>query len=46
MKTKTTYLCIKFLTLVRAVVFDSAAPWTVARQAPLSIAFSRQEYWE
>ena len=20
-------------------------PWTVARQAPLSIGFSRQEYW-
>ena len=24
---------------------DSATPWTVARQAPLSIEFSRQEYW-
>ena len=23
----------------------SAAPWTVARQAPLFIEFSRQEYW-
>ena len=23
----------------------SAAPWTVARQAPLSMGFSRQEYW-
>ena len=22
-----------------------AAPWTVAHQAPLSMAFSRQEYW-
>ena len=21
------------------------APWTVARQAPLSMRFSRQEYW-
>ena len=21
------------------------APWTVARQAPLSMEFSRQEYW-
>ena len=20
-------------------------PWTVARQAPLSVGFSRQEYW-
>ena len=24
---------------------DSAIPWTVARQAPLSMEFSRQEYW-
>ena len=24
---------------------DSATPWTVARQAPLSIGFSRQGYW-
>ena len=23
----------------------SATPWTVARQAPLSMGFSRQEYW-
>ena len=23
----------------------SATPWTVARQAPLSVGFSRQEYW-
>ena len=22
-----------------------ATPWTVARQAPLSAGFSRQEYW-
>ena len=22
-----------------------ATPWTVARQAPLSLEFSRQEYW-
>ena len=22
-----------------------ASPWTVARQAPLSMEFSRQEYW-
>ena len=28
------------------VVFDSyATPWTVAHQAPLSVGFSRQEYW-
>ena len=24
---------------------DSAIPWTVAHQAPLSMGFSRQEYW-
>ena len=24
---------------------DSATPWTVADQAPLSMEFSRQEYW-
>ena len=24
---------------------DSATPWTVARLAPLSMEFSRQEYW-
>ena len=30
---------------VVAVVSDSATPWTVARQAPLSMGFSRQEYW-
>ena len=23
----------------------TATPWTVARQAPLSIGFSRQDYW-
>ena len=28
------------------VMFDSfAAPWTVSHQAPLSMGFSRQEYW-
>ena len=28
-----------------SLVFDSATPQTVARQAPLSVGFSRQEYW-
>ena len=28
-----------------AVVSDSATPWTVAHQVPLSMEFSRQEYW-
>ena len=29
----------------RSHVQLSATPWTVARQAPLSMKFSRQEYW-
>ena len=28
-----------------SVVSNSVTPWTVARQAPLSVGFSRQEYW-
>ena len=28
-----------------SVVYDSETPWTVASQAPLSMGFSRQEYW-
>ena len=29
-----------------SVISDSLlSPWTVARQAPLSMGFSRQEYW-
>ena len=28
-----------------SVPSDSATPWTVAHQAPLSMEFSRQEYW-
>ena len=27
------------------VVFNSVTSWTVASQAPLSMEFSRQEYW-
>ena len=30
---------------VCSVVGDSETPWTAARQAPLSMGFSRQEYW-
>ena len=29
----------------RSVVTDSVTPWTVACQAPLSMEFSRPEYW-
>ena len=28
-----------------SVMSDSLPPWTVARKAPLSMEFSRQEYW-
>ena len=28
-----------------SVVSNSVTPWTVARQAPLSVGFSRPEYW-
>ena len=27
------------------IVSDFATPWTIALQAPLSMEFSRQEYW-
>ena len=28
-----------------SIVSNSATPWTVAHQAPLSMGFSGQEYW-
>ena len=31
--------------MLYSVMSDSAIPWTAARQAPLSMGFSRQEYW-
>ena len=33
------------LVLIRSVMSDSLTPLTVACQAPLSMGFSRQEYW-
>ena len=30
---------------VTSVISDSVIPWTVAHQTPLSMGFSRQEYW-
>ena len=39
---------VAFLSFVVVVVVQSdsfAIPWAVASQAPLSVAFSRQEYW-
>ena len=38
---KQTYVCSQF-----SITSDSfGTPWTVAHQAPLSMGFSRQEYW-
>ena len=31
--------------LLCSVASDSTTPWTVARRLPLSMGFSRQEYW-
>ena len=31
--------------MLSEVMSDSAIPWTVAHQAPLSTGFPRQEYW-
>ena len=39
------WLCCASVRFTHSVVSDSATPWTVARQAPLSMEFSRQEYW-
>ena len=36
-----TGVCMKLLSRVRLF----ATPWTVACQAPLSMGFSKQEYW-
>ena len=39
------WLKVKVKVLVASVVSDSATTWTVAHQAPLSMEFSKQEYW-
>ena len=31
--------------LSHSVMSDSLTPWTVAYQAPLSMGFSKEEYW-
>ena len=31
--------------LSHSIMSDSATPWTIAHQGPLSMGFSRQEYW-
>ena len=37
--------CVCVCVCVHSVVSDSGTPWTVAHQVPLSLEFSRQEYW-
>ena len=39
------YLCVCVCVCVLSSVQLFASPWTVAHQAPLSMGFSRQEYW-
>ena len=44
--TKEKRLLVKgFASISRSVVSDAGTPWTVAHQAPLSMGFSRQEYY-
>ena len=38
-------MCVRYMSESHSVVSDSATPWTIAHQAPLSMEFSRQEYW-
>ena len=38
-------VCVCVCTCVLSCVQLLAIPWTVAHQAPLSMEFSRQEYW-
>ena len=38
-------MCATVCVFNRSVVSDFATPLTVVHQAPLSIGFSRQEYW-
>ena len=38
-------VCMCVCAHVCSVVSDSVTPWRVAHQSPLSMKFSRQEYW-
>ena len=44
-KGKITSNMIILLVDVWLIMSNSTTPWTVAHQAPLSMGFSRQEYW-
>ena len=41
----TTYDSYEYLNLIHLVVSNSATPWTLAHQDPLSVGFPRQENW-
>ena len=41
--TRPKYICVLCLVLSCVRLFET--PWTVAREDPLSMGFSRQEYW-
>ena len=38
-------VCAHVHQITKSVMSDSATPWTVAHQVPLSMEFSRQKYW-
>ena len=38
-------VCMRACMLSHSVMSNSATPWAVACQTPLSMGFSRQEYW-
>ena len=38
-------LCLLLFLFSRSVVSDSVTPWTISPPSPLSMVFSRQEYW-
>ena len=44
-KKKRTYVCEKSESVSCLVVSDPVTPWTVPTSPPLSMEFSRQEYW-
>ena len=37
---------ICFISVSHSVMSDPVTPWTIACQAPLSMEFPRQEYWD
>ena len=39
------YVCVNVCTCMLSRIWLFAVPWTVAHQVPLSMEFSRQDYW-